>query len=167
MNGNDKRGLFTLMMLTTLLGVRAHGAPEELSLWYRQPATAFEETLVLGNGRLGASVFGGTAVDSIYLNDATLWTGTPSECRSKNGYQVVPLIRAALDEERYDVAEARQHFLQGSYSESYAPLGTLILTSAPGTQPPTEYRRERSLERAVAKKRLSADGITYARAYFT
>lgn len=167
MNGNDKRGLFTLMMLTTLLGVRAHGAPEELSLWYRQPATAFEETLVLGNGRLGASVFGGTAVDSIYLNDATLWTGTPSECRSKNGYQVVPLIRAALDEERYDVAEALQHFLQGSYSESYAPLGTLILTSAPGTQPPTEYRRELSLDRAVATTRFSADGITYEREYFT
>ena len=46
-------------------------------LWYNQPATYFEESLVLGNGKMGATVFGGVQSDKIYLNDATLWTGEP------------------------------------------------------------------------------------------
>ena len=48
-----------------------------LKLWYKQPAEFFEESLVLGNGKQGATVFGGTVSDKIYLNDLTLWSGEP------------------------------------------------------------------------------------------
>lgn len=164
MNGKLKTGI--LLMLSCWTG-SALAAPPELRLWYRQPATVFEESLVLGNGRLGASVFGGAAVDSIYLNDATLWTGTPSTCRTTSGHQVVPLIRAALDKERYDVAEALQHFLQGPYSESYAPLGTLYIRSESVGEPPAEYCRDLSLERAVATTRFRSGAMTCEREYFT
>ena len=166
MNKTIRSGVTFLFLLSGLSGLRAANAPE-LKLWYRQPATTFEETLVLGNGRLGASVFGGPAVDSIYLNDATLWTGTPSECRTTNGHQVVPLIRAALAEERYDVAESLQHFLQGPYSESYAPLGTLYIRSFPGGASPTSYCRELSLDRAVATTRFKVGNTACEREYFT
>ncbi len=47
------------------------------TLWYDKPARYFEESLVLGNGKTGASVFGGVSSDKIYLNDATLWSGGP------------------------------------------------------------------------------------------
>lgn len=166
MNKTIRSGVTLLLLLSGLSGLRAANAPE-LKLWYRQPATTFEETLVLGNGRLGASVFGGPAADSIYLNDATLWTGTPSECRTTKGYQVVPLIRAALAEERYDVAESLQHFLQGPYSESYAPLGTLYIRSFPGGASPTSYCRELSLDRAVATTRFKVGNTACEREYFT
>lgn len=166
MNKTIRSGVTLLLLLSGLSGLRAANAPE-LKLWYRQPATTFEETLVLGNGRLGASVFGGPAADSIYLNDATLWTGTPSECRTTKGYQVVPLIRAALAEERYDVAESLQHFLQGPYSESYAPLGTMRIDSDLGTGVPTDYCRELSLDRAVATTRFKVGNTVCEREYFT
>ncbi|MFZ9146885.1 MAG: glycoside hydrolase N-terminal domain-containing protein, partial [Sediminibacterium sp.] len=48
-----------------------------LKLWYDNPATYFEESLVLGNGMQGATVFGGIGTDKIYLNDLTLWSGEP------------------------------------------------------------------------------------------
>lgn len=63
------------------------------TLWYNQPAKHFEETLVLGNGKMGASIFGGVATDSIYLNDATLWSGEPVNPKmNPEAYKNIPLI---------------------------------------------------------------------------
>ncbi|HEY6913513.1 MAG TPA: glycoside hydrolase N-terminal domain-containing protein, partial [Paludibacter sp.] len=67
-------GFTLLLCLTNFCLVHAQSA---FRFWYNRPAEFFEETLVLGNGKTGATVFGGATSDKIYLNDATLWTGGP------------------------------------------------------------------------------------------
>ena len=67
----------TTLFLSLSLGVTPLLAQSDSLLWYKKAANHFEESLVLGNGRVGATVFGGVASDKIYLNDATLWTGEP------------------------------------------------------------------------------------------
>ena len=67
-----------------MLGLALTGyaqTPQPLKLWYTKPAEYFEEALVLGNGKQGATVFGGTKTDKIFLNDITLWSGEPMNTR--------------------------------------------------------------------------------------
>ena len=86
-------------------------------LWYKQPALHFEESLVIGNGKLGATVFGGVASDKIYLNDATLWTGEPVNANmNPEAYKNIPAIRAALANEDYKLADSLQRTVQGKFS---------------------------------------------------
>ena len=69
-------------------------APKKLKLWYNKPAKYFEEALVLGNGTQGATVFGGTDTDKIFLNDLTLWSGEPVDhCMNKDAYKNLPGVR--------------------------------------------------------------------------
>ena len=94
-------------------------------LWYNQPAEFFEESLVLGNGKMGATVFGGVNSDKIYLNDITLWSGEPVNANmNPEAYKNIPAIREALKNENYKLAEELNKKLQGKNSESYSPLGT-------------------------------------------
>jgi alpha-L-fucosidase 2 len=99
-----------------------------MKLWYDKPANYFEEALVLGNGRIGATVFGGTTTDKIFLNDITLWSGEPMDpYMNKEAYKHLPAVREALKQENYRLADLLVKKLQGKFSESYAPFGTLYL----------------------------------------
>ncbi len=135
------------------------------TLWYDKPATYFEESLVLGNGKIGASVFGGVTTDKIYLNDATLWSGEPvNPSMNPIAHRHIPAIREALSNENYKLADSLQRNIQGSFSQSFAPLGTLFLNfKHKGT--PENYYRELSLENAVSLVRYQIDGVTYTREY--
>ncbi len=136
------------------------------TLWYDRPAEHFEETLVLGNGKMGASVFSGVATDSIYLNDATLWSGEPVDPNmNPEAYKNIPLIREALKKENYKLADSLQRKLQGSFSQSYMPLGTLYLNFE-HTGGPNKYHRELNLEKAVSKVSYEVDGVEFTREYF-
>ncbi|MBV6441684.1 MAG: hypothetical protein EPGJADBJ_03370 [Saprospiraceae bacterium] len=136
------------------------------TLWYAQPAQYFEETLVLGNGKTGASVFGGVATDKIFLNDATLWSGEPVDANmNPDAYQNLPAIREALRREDYKTADELNKKLQGKFSESYAPLGTLWIAHH-HTGEAEQYRRELNLRNAVSTIRYQIDGVTYTREYF-
>ena len=78
--------------------------PQKLKLWYDKPAQYFEEALVLGNGTQGATVFGGTESDKIFLNDITLWSGEPMNPRmNPEAYKNLPAVREALKAELGDV----------------------------------------------------------------
>ncbi len=97
-------------------------------LRYDEPAEYFEETLLLGNGRVGASVFGGVASERIYLNDATLWAGGPVDARmNPRAYEHLSEVRRALAAGDWRAADQLVRQLQGKFSESYAPLGTLVM----------------------------------------
>ncbi|MEO8252961.1 MAG: glycoside hydrolase family 95 protein [Flavobacterium sp.] len=136
-------------------------------LWYNQPAEFFEESLVLGNGKLGATVFGGVDVDKIYLNDATLWSGEPVNANmNPEAYKNVPAIRAALKNEDYKLADKLNRKLQGSYSESFSPLGTLHISHFKKDTKATNYYRELDIENAVSKVNYEIDGVKYTREYF-
>ena len=135
-------------------------------LWYNKPAQYFEESLVLGNGKMGASVFGGINSDQIYLNDATLWAGEPVNANMlPEGYKNLPAIREALKNEDYKLADQLNRKLQGTYSNSYSPLGTLFLNfKNNGT--PTKYYRELNIANATSKVVYEIDGVKYTREYF-
>jgi alpha-L-fucosidase 2 len=146
-------------------------AQSSKTLWYKQPAQYFEESLVLGNGKLGATVFGGVESDKIYLNDATLWSGEPvnalmnPEGGEPQAYKNIPAIREALKNEDYKLADKLQHKLQGKFSESYAPLGTMFINHANSANY-INYYRELDISKAISKVTYEINGVEYTREYF-
>jgi len=161
-----KNHLVGLTFLFTLFVTSLCQAQSSNTLWYNQPAKYFEETLVLGNGKVGASVFGGVAFDQIYLNDATLWSGGPVDAHmNPEAYKNIPAIREALKNEDYKLADELQRKVQGKFSESYAPLGTLFLEFDQKGEP-QNYRRELNISEAISKVSYEMSGIKYTREYF-
>lgn len=137
-----------------------------LKLWYNKPATAFEESLPIGNGKLGALIYGGANNDSIYLNDITLWTGKPVN-REEGGdaYKWIPKIREALFKEDYKAADSLQLHVQGHNSEYYQPLAIINIKDANKGQF-SNFKRELSLDNAMAALSYTREGIKYQREYF-
>jgi alpha-L-fucosidase 2 len=116
------------ILFLTLLAFSTFAQQKPMRLWYDKPATYFEEALVLGNGKQGATVFGGTKSDKIFLNDLTLWSGEPMDpYMNKEAYKNLPAVREALQQENYKAADSLVRKIQGKFSESYAPLGTLYV----------------------------------------
>jgi len=135
-------------------------------LWYNQPANYFEESLVLGNGKIGASAFGGVNSDKIYLNDATLWSGEPVNANmNPEAYKTIPAIREALKNEDYKLADSLHRKVQGSFSQSFAPLGTLFINFKHDGAP-QNYYRELNISEAISKTTYEVNGVTYSREYF-
>ncbi len=135
-------------------------------LWYDKPAQYFEETLVLGNGTMGAALFGGIDKEKIYLNEATLWSGEPVALNpNPNAYKAVAEIRKALAEENYRLADSLQRKLQGPYSQSYMPFGTLEIDFG-HSGASTEYYRELDLGKAMAITTYRNNGVHFTREYF-
>lgn len=137
-----------------------------LKLWYKQPAGAFEESLPIGNGKLGALIYGGVANDSIYLNDITLWTGQPvNPEEGKEAYQWIPKIREALFKEDYKTADSLQHYVQGHNSEFYQPLGKLNILDLNSGEI-TDFHRELSLDSSIVSISYKRNDVEYTKEYF-
>jgi len=135
-------------------------------LWYNKPAVHFEEALVLGNGKSGATVFGGVLSDQVYLNDATLWSGELVDAGTNpESYKHIPKIREALTSEDYRLADRLNKNIQGKFSESYAPLGTMTLTFAQQGEY-QNYRRELDISKATATVSYDLDNVHFIREYF-
>lgn len=135
-------------------------------LWYNKPAYAFEESLPLGNGKLGALVYGGANNDSIQLNDITLWTGVPvNPNEGGEAYKWIPKIREALFKEDYKTADSLQHYVQGHNSEFYQPLGMINIKDCNQGEF-TDYYRELSLDNSLATVHYKRNGIQYTKEYF-
>ena len=111
------------------------------TLWYGRAASKWVEALPVGNGRLGAMVFGDVGVERLQINDDTLWSGGP-------GGWDTPGAKAALAEVRrlalagdYAAADKAAHGLMGAFTQSYLPLGDVWLTFEHGNLG-RNYRRE-------------------------
>lgn len=140
-------------------------AQSDKLLWYKQPAQHFEESLVLGNGRVGATVFGGVESDKIYLNDATLWSGEPvPPNQNPEAYKNIPAIREALQNENYQLADQLQRKVQGKFSESYAPLGTLFIDWQHKGKA-QNYHRQLDIQTALAATTYELSGAKFSREY--
>jgi alpha-L-fucosidase 2 len=156
--------IFLLLVICLFYGKLA--AQSNHVLWYNKPAEFFEESLVLGNGKLGATVFGGVNSDKIYLNDATLWSGEPVNANmSPEAYKNIPAIREALKNENYKLAEELNKKIQGKNSESFAPLGTLEINNLKKGKV-SNYYRELDISNAMSKVTYDIDGIKFTREYF-
>jgi alpha-L-fucosidase 2 len=135
-------------------------------LGYNKAAEFFEESLVLGNGKMGATVFGGANSDKIYLNDATLWSGEPVNANmNPEACKNIPAIREALKNENYKLAEELNKKIEGKNSESYAPLGTLEINNSDKGKA-VNYHRELDISNAVSKVSYEMNGIKFTREYF-
>lgn len=135
-------------------------------LQYDKPADFFEESLPIGNGRLGALVYGGTDDNIIYLNDITLWTGKPVDPNlDADAHQWIPEIRKALFQEDYARADSLQLHVQGPNSQYYQPLGTLHIKDL-GLGAVTDYHRSLSLDSSIVKDSYLRDGKMIQREYF-
>lgn len=142
-----KPPLFLLLSMPLLASAHAPSS----SLYADRPARYFEEAFVIGNGNLGAILYGGVGTDSISLNDITFWTGGPErEVTTPDAHKAVPEIREALFAERYALADSLQRRVQGHYSETYQPLPKLVIEY--GAEPAGgDYRRVLDLETATAE----------------
>ena len=156
--------LLTTMLATTLTLSAQEQAP--MVLQYDRPADYFEESLPIGNGKLGALVYGGTDDNIIYLNDITLWTGKPVDRNlDVDAHQWIPKIREALFNEDYQLADSLQHYVQGPNSQYFQPLGTLHIKDL-GLGAICDYHRSLSLDSAIIKDRYMRDGKVITREYF-
>lgn len=156
---------FSILLLSWLITYHLPAQSSNI-LWYKQPAQYFEETLVLGNGRMGASVFGGVDSDKIYLNDATLWSGEPVNANmNPEAYKNLPAIREALRNEDYKLADELNRKLQGKFSESYAPLGTFFIETRHKGEA-TNYYRELNIGEGISRVMYKINDVTFMREYF-
>ena len=136
-----------------------------LKLWYNKSARNWNEALPIGNGRLGAMIFGGAAEEHLQLNEATLWSGGPANLDANpQARKYMGEIRAALFKEDYKLAESLTSRMQGLFTESYLPLGDVwIRQSFQGEV--SDYRRELDIERAVARTTFRVGDASYTREY--
>ena len=159
-----RKTLLMAMLVTTLTTSSQEQAP--MVLQYDRPADFFEESLPIGNGKLGALVYGGTDDNIIYLNDITLWTGKPVDRNlDADAHQWIPKIREALFNEDYQLADSLQHYVQGPNSQYFQPLGTLHIKDL-GLGAVSDYHRSLSLDSAIIKDRYVRDGKVITREYF-
>jgi alpha-L-fucosidase 2 len=154
------------LVLSLLLVNFAFAAPAALELRYTQPATKWVEALPVGNGRLGAMVFGGVTSERLQLNEATLWSGAPRDWNNPGAKAILPEVRAAALAGDYVKATELSKQMQGLYSEAYMPLADLKL-SFWGFENATNYERSLDLTRAVSTVRFQAGGATYTREVFS
>lgn len=136
-----------------------------LALWYRQPAASWLEALPIGNGRLGAMVFGGAEAERLQLNDDTLWSGGPREWDNPAARERLPELRRLLAAGDYAGADALCRQMQGTYTQSYQPLGVLLLGFELAGAP-SDYRRELDLRTALATTRFRIGAAEHTRAAF-
>lgn len=161
---NSIAALAIAAMTTFSSTVMAQQMP--MALWYDKPAKYFEESLPIGNGKIGGLIYGAPDNDTIYLNDITFWTGKPVNHNEGAGKaKWIPEIRKALFNEDYRAADSLQHNVQGSESADYQPLGTLHIINE-NVKDVTEYRRELNIDDAIATVSYTANGVKYKREYF-
>jgi len=136
------------------------------TMWYRRPASQWVEALPIGNGRLGAMVFGGIERERLQLNDSTLWSGGPSNWNNPGAPAVLAEVRRLIAAERYAEADVAAKGMQGPYTQSYLPLGNLYLTFEHGDLARGGYRRALDISNAVASVRYKIGATSYARDVF-
>ncbi len=139
----------------------------ELRLWYKKPAAVWEEALPVGNGRLGAMIFGAPAVDHIQFNEETLWAGEPHDYSHKGAYKYLGEIRELLWQGKQKEAEdlALEQFMSVPLrQQKYQPFGDVWL-SFPGHNSVTHYRRELDISEAVCRTTYMISDTTFTREY--
>ena len=169
MKSNFKRKWKGIVVTTCILSLPVSYLPaqENLVLHYNRPAEFFEEALVIGNGTMGAILYGRTDKDVLSLNDITLWTGEPDrEVTTPDAYKAIPEIRALLDKEDYRGADRAQRKVQGHYSENYQPLGQLSITYSAEPAKVSHYQRTLDISRAMARTAYQRNGKGFACDYF-
>jgi len=169
----------TLALCAGLVCLYAHAEDTSMQLAYDTPAEAWNAALPLGNGRLGAMVFGGVAKERIQLNEDSLWSGGPQDADNPEALEHLDEVRQFLKEGKYTQAEELtiksmvcrgkgSGLGQGGYIDygSYQTLGDLVFSFDKMPATPENYRRALDLDRAVASVSHTANGAQFRREMF-
>jgi alpha-L-fucosidase 2 len=136
-------------------------------LWYRKPAEKWTDALPVGNGRLGAMVFGGASDERLQLNEDTLWSGSPREWNNPAAKQHLAEVRSLIfDKEDCAGADQVCRKMQGPYNESYLAMANLHISLDHGEQI-EDYRRELDLDQALSRVSYRAGGAEWGRETFS
>lgn len=138
---------------------------QQWKLHYTQPASNWNAALPLGNGRLGAMVFGGVPEERLQLNEDTLWSGYPRDTANPKALTALPEVRRLLFDGQYAEATAAAKAIQGPYTQSYLPLGYLRLKQE-GIQYYDNYSMELNLDTATVRSSYRVGRASYFREYF-
>ena len=142
---------------------------EKFSLWFRRPAKNWDEALPIGNGRLGAMIFGGIEGERIQLNEDTLWSGSPYDPNNKNALGALPEVRKLIFDGKYTAAAKliNEKMMAVPLKQmAYQTAGDLRL-AFPKAETISDYRRELNLENATAKISYRIGDTTFTREIFS
>ncbi|MFT4072218.1 MAG: glycoside hydrolase family 95 protein [Dysgonamonadaceae bacterium] len=156
-------------ILIALICVFCQGnAQEDMKLWYAAPARDWVEALPIGNGRMGAMVFGGTDNELIQLNEATLWSGGPRLNNvNPDAHTYLQPIRNALAKNDFQAAMDLCKKMQGYFSESFLPMGDLAIKQTFKNKGNVyNYYRDLDISRAVSLTRFDQGGASFSREAF-
>ncbi|MBZ5622269.1 MAG: glycoside hydrolase family 95 protein [Acidobacteriia bacterium] len=160
----------TVLVLAVLALAPGASAQTPLTLWYRQPARLWVEALPVGNGHLGAMVFGRVAHERIQFNEQTVWTGEPHDYAHPGAYRSLAKIRELLFAGKQKEAEdlAMQEFMSVPVRQrAYQAFGDLLLDFPDIKEAGiTNYRRDLDLDTGIATTRFVYQGVTYQRQVF-
>lgn len=168
----------SFMTAVLAVGAMAPSLDPSHSLWFNSPANHFTESCPMGNGRLGAMVFGGVNKERIVLNESTMWSGSPQDSDREEAHKVLPELRRLLI--AGENAKAQQllqaEFVAKGPGSSYggakdAPFGCYQILGNleiefPWSAGLADYHRSLDLNRAVTLVRHTSDGVAYERESF-
>ena len=162
-----------ILLLFGLLSCKGPTNENLLKLWYNKPAVQWEEALPIGNGRLGAMVYGTPGVEHLQLNEETVWGGCPGNNLPKGFSEILPGVRKLLFEGKYKEAETllatrfpRHAPADNNYGMPYQTVGDLWM-EFPGHENVGEYYRELDIANALASVSYKLDDVSFKREYLS
>lgn len=162
-----KATLITALVALTLLPARA----QDYRLHYNRPAQTWTQALPVGNGTMGAMVFGTPAVEHLQVNEETIWAGQPNQVVNPEAKEYLPKVRQLIFEGRYKEAQdlATEKLMPVGAGKNcgmpYQPFGD-VYVAMPGHARYSRYERELLLGQALAVTRYEVDGVEYRREVF-
>ncbi|XP_057863785.2 alpha-L-fucosidase 2 isoform X2 [Cryptomeria japonica] len=145
------------------------GAGEDLKVDFFRPAEYWTDALPVGNGRLGAMVWGGVQQELLQLNEDTLWTGEPSDFTDPRVATVLPQVRKLVTDGKFAEASTAAKSMAGQPTEVYQPLGDIKIDFGASHKvfDADSYKRELDLDTATVKVNYAAEGIEFTREVFS
>jgi len=175
----DSLLLFSIPLFSICLSLQGQGSRDGsetrlytgLKIWFNRPAETWNDALPVGNGRLGAMVFGGIEKERLQLNEESVWSGAPRWDANPDARKNLPEVRKLLFEGKYAEAEKlAQSSILGSFrrdnASSYQTLGDLTLNFTP-VRGVSNYRRELDIEEAISKVTYTSDQVSFTREVFS
>jgi len=161
--------LFTIAtMFTSCSDTKSPGSDKDMVLWYNKPGEKWFDGLLIGNGYMGANVFGRIKEERIALNESSFWSGRPHDYNDPDAFKYFPKIRDLVFAEKFQEAEklANEHFWGiPANQQSYSTIGDLLL-SFKTSGDVTEYYRELDMESGITKVTYKEGNATFTREVF-